>query len=58
MKRFGIGAASGMKEIISYQVARWAFGKFFVPFGIPKMIVVDSGRFFLECSRKLFRIPY
>ena len=33
-----------MKEITSDQVARQYFGNFFVPFEIPKIIVVDVDR--------------
>ena len=46
MTAFGLGAANGLKEIKSDQASRWDFGNFFVPFGLPKMIVVNaSGRF-------------
>ena len=55
---FGISAATGMKEITSDQAVRWAFGNFFVPFGLPKMIVVDADGLFLECSRRLSKLPY
>ena len=44
---FWISAATGMKEITSDQTARWAFGNFFVLFGLPKIIVVDSDGIFL-----------
>ena len=44
---FRIGASTGLKEITSCQAARWGFGNFFVPFGLPKMIIVDlDGLFF------------
>ena len=43
---FGLGAASGMKKITSYQVALWDFVNFFFPFGLPKMIVVDADGLF------------
>ena len=46
MTGFGLATATGMKEITSYQVARWDFGNFFVPFGIPKTIVVDADGLF------------
>ena len=36
MTGFWIGAVSGLKQLISYHFARWAFGRFFVPFGIQK----------------------
>ena len=42
MTVFGIGSATGLKEITSDQAARWYFGNFFVPFGIPKIILVDA----------------
>ena len=42
MTLFGLVSAIGMKEITSDQVARWYFGNFFVPFGLPKTIVVDA----------------
>ena len=58
MTGFGLGVASGMKEITSNQAARWDFGNFFVPFGLPKIIVVDADGLFLICSRKLSRRPY
>ena len=55
MKGFGIAAATGMKEITSDQAARWDFGNFFVPFGIPKMIVVDADGLFSGMSKKHFQ---
>ena len=58
IKLFGLGSAIGMKEITSDQAARRAFGNFFVPFGLPEMIVVDADRLFLEFSRKLSKRPY
>ena len=42
MTVFGLGSAIFLKEIKSDQAARWGFGNFFVPFGLPKMIVVDA----------------
>ena len=45
MKGFGIGAVIGLKEITSYQAVRWDFGNFFIPFGFPRMIVVDADVF-------------
>ena len=58
MTGFGLVASIGMKEIISDQAARWAFGNFFVAFGPPKIIVVDADGLFLICSKKLSRGPY
>ena len=58
MTLFGLVSAIGMKEITSDQVARWYFGNFFVPFGIPKMIVVDADGIFLEFSRILSKRTY
>ena len=43
---FGIGSATRLKEITSYRAAQWDFGNLFVPFGIPKMIVVDADGIF------------
>ena len=37
----GIGAATGLKEITSYQAIQWDFGNFFFTFWPPEMIVVD-----------------
>ena len=51
MTVFGIGSASGMKEITSDQVARCYFEKFFVPFKPQKMIVVDTD----ECFSGVFK---
>ena len=58
MTVFGIGAATGLKEITSYQAALWDLGKLFVPFGLLKMIVVDADGFFLECSIIISRRLY
>ena len=55
MTGFGIGAATGMKEITSDQAARWDFGNFFVPFGLPKTIVVDADGFFAGTFKKTFQ---
>ena len=55
MIEFCIGAASGPKEIISDQVIRWDFGEFFVPFELPKMIVVDTDGLFAGIFRKTFQ---
>ena len=46
MTGFEIEAATVMREITSDQAARWDFGNFFVPFGIPKIIVVDADGLF------------
>ena len=58
MTGFEIGASIDLKEITSDQATRWDFGKLFVPFGIPKMIVVDADGLFLKFSRRLSRRPY
>ena len=42
MTVFGIGSASGLKQIELDQATRWYFGNFFVPFGLPKIIVVEA----------------
>ena len=55
MTGFGIGAATGLKEITSDQAARWAFGNFFVPFGIPEMIFVDIYGIFSGMFKKTFQ---
>ena len=44
---FGLGSDSGLKEITSYQIVSWDFGICFVPFGFPKIIVVDADGMFL-----------
>ena len=46
-----------LKYITSEQVAWWDFGKFFVPFGIPKIIVVDVDGFFSGVLRNISRRP-
>ena len=46
MTGFGIIAVTGINEITSDQVAQWVFVDFFVPLGVPKMIVVDADRLF------------
>ena len=46
MTVFGLGEATVMKEITSYQASRWAFGDFIFAFVIPKMIVVDADGLF------------
>ena len=55
MTGFGIVADTGMKETTSDQAVLWAFGNFFVSFGIPKMIVVDEDRIFPGMSRNNFQ---
>ena len=55
MTVFGIVEAIGMKEIIPDQAVRWAFGNLFVPFGIPKMIVVDADGIFAGIFKKKFQ---
>ena len=42
MPGFGLVESSGLKSITADQFTLWHFGNFFVPFGIPKMIVVDA----------------
>ena len=53
MTGFGVVAATGMKEIKSDQNTMWAFRKFFVSFGLPKMIAVDTDGLLLECLIRL-----
>ena len=55
MTVFGLGAATGMKEITSEQVARWTFENFFVTFRLPKMIVVDVDGPFAGMLNKHFQ---
>ena len=54
MTGFWLGLAIWLKEIISYQAAQWSFVNFFVPFGLPKMIVVDADGFFAGMFRNVF----
>ena len=58
MTLFGLVAATGLKEITSYQATRWRFGNFFISFGLPKIIVVDTDGHFLEFSGRLSKIPH
>ena len=58
MTGLGIGAAIGPNKITLYQATRWDFGNFFVPFGLPKTIVVDADGLFLKCSGKISKRPY
>ena len=55
MKGLGIGSTSGLKQITLDQVALWNFGDFFVPFGFPKMIVVDADELFSGMLKKTFQ---
>ena len=52
---FGLGEATGIKEITAYQPARWDFGNFFVPFGFSKMIVVDADGLFSGMFKNTFQ---
>ena len=55
MTGFGIGVANGMKKITSDQAAKWAFENSFVPFGLPKIIVVDADGLFSVIFKKTFQ---
>ena len=44
-----------MKENTPDQAARWDFENFFVPFGLPKIIVVDADGFFSGIFKKTFQ---
>ena len=55
MTGFALGEAIGRKEITSDQASLWDFGNFFVPFGLPKMIVVDEDGFFSGMFKKSFQ---
>ena len=55
MTGFWLGSASGLKEIISDQVAHWSFGNVFVPSGITKIIVVDTDGGFPGLFKKTFQ---
>ena len=46
MTVIGLGSASVLNEITSYQVLWWDFGNFFLPSGISKIVVVDVDGFF------------
>ena len=52
MTGFGIVVFIIMREITSYKVALWYFGNIFIPFGIPKMIVVDKNVSFSGVFKK------
>ena len=54
MTGFDIETDTVMREITSDQAARSDFGKFPVPFGIPKMIVVDALGLFAGMFKKTF----
>ena len=55
MEKLRLGASIGLKGNTSNQAARWAFGNFFVPFGIPKIIVVDADGIFAGMFKKTFQ---
>ena len=55
MTVFVLISAIGMKEITSYQTARWYFGNFFVPVGLPKIIVVGADGIFSGMFKKPFQ---
>ena len=55
MTVFGLGSASGLKKITSDQVVRWDFGNFFVPFGLPKIMVVNADGVFAGMFKKTFQ---
>ena len=55
MTGFGLGAASGLKEISPDQFSQWDFGNFFVPFGLPKIIVMDVDGLFAGMFKKTFQ---
>ena len=52
---FGVEAATVMKKITSDQAVQWAFGNLFVPFGIPKKIVMDADGLFDGNFKKTFQ---
>ena len=49
---FGIVSANGLKETTPDQAAQWDFVNSFVPFGIPKIIVVDADGIFNGMFKK------
>ena len=55
MIEFGLGAASGFKEVKLDQVLLWACGNLFFPFGLPKTIVVDTDGLFYGTCKKTFQ---
>ena len=55
MTGFEIGAAIGLKKITSDQSARWDFRSFYIPFGIPKIIVVDTDGLFSGMFKMTFQ---
>ena len=57
MTEFGIVSATGMKEITPDQAVQWAFGNFFAPFGISKIIVVNADGLFSGIYRNIFQHP-
>ena len=54
MKEFCLGAAIGLKKIVTYQITLLDFGNFFFPFGILKMTVLDAGGLFPRMFKKCF----
>ena len=52
---FGIGADSVRKVFKLDQFTRWYFGKSFVPFGLPKIVVVNAYGIFAGMFRKNFQ---
>ena len=54
MSEFWLGESIGLKEISSDQVTQWAFENFSVPFGLPKMIVVDANGHFAGIFKRTF----
>ena len=57
MTVFGICVDSGINKITSDQVARWSFGNLFVPFRLPKMIVVEADGLFAGMLNQISRRP-
>ena len=55
MAGFGIGSATEMKKITPDQEERWYFGSLLVPFGLQKMIVVDTDGLFTGTFKKTFQ---
>ena len=44
-----------MEEVRHPQTPRWAFGSFFVPFWLPKLIAVDADGIFAGMYKKTFQ---
>ena len=55
MKWFGLVSYSGLRDITSEQVAQWHLGNLFIPFRIPKMIIVNAGGHFSRIPKKNFQ---